>query len=165
MINALIFVCLLLLPAIIEIQSQPEIVYEVRKVFKNESRPKSHRLTYCISDTLTFIDIQPLIKSSIYIDKSGLDAEIFEKTGGFRQKNWFEPTYEPSLNSTLCREDPKLHVNFSKRFGNVLAAEISNKKFSRRSTPLKLGQSIIVLFYFDEFNKIHETEIRTLVHN
>ena len=153
------------LQAVVVLQNNAEIQQLTKSTFRGSVRNRCNLIPYEISDYVVFSDISNTLKRlNVREDISGIEGGLISSVDVFRNEFWFPPEKLEVLGDILNYQSG-LYVYFSKKIGNILAAEITLNPPRLQSSERKFGRAIIVIFIFDENNRIYEAILDLVAYN
>ena len=152
------------LVSVIYLNSQEDLISRVKDFFRREVPKKSKVIPFWIDDRLFFIDMEPfnevISNNPKVIDWPEIDS--LQSRKWFKGKFYFEPESTNFLGNLIAPSSEKLILNFSKSYGNVLIAEITDFKMGKE---MKLGKGYRIMFIFNEHGLVNKTYEKTFVYN
>lgn len=175
--SCLVFLCLFFLAevdgqdsvyqyhnAILHIENDPDVYNLVSSAFHDRLREQPAPISYCVADSLTFIDINFALEGEfdpIY----GIDSLAFNSVEGFKKLYDFENIAFFHAVPKPPAENRPLHVFLSKRIGDCIIVEITEDPWYPASQKIRFGTSLIVLLLIDKDGSVKENLRLALVHN
>lgn len=153
------------LVSVIYLNTQTDITERVNDFFVKDIPKKSMGIPFYIEDSLSFVDIEPFKEAIIDNDSiNGFDFKTIGLRGAFRSEYYFDPIKTDFLGELMPFDGSKLILTFSKVYGNVLIAEITNFKINKLKG-VRFGRGYRILFLFDEKGMVTTTYEKTFIYN
>lgn len=152
------------LAALLAIRTSLEINEEIKRVFPRATRKRDEYVDFLVSENVEYLALYDFFgdkAKSFIIDSLGLESS--GRGGSYDRKNQFESYRIPCLGRLMPPSESVLILTFSEPKDDYVIAEFLDARYNK--SIIKMGQSLQILFLFDDKGLVRDVKFSARLYN